>query len=116
MRGWTRILLVGVLIYVPAVWAQEDTMNSLNHDKIKIFVDKNQVDFGVSDTSDSWILTLNYPHSTHQVRIDFLAAPDTVDFLGITLAGWIIVIILVAAVLAILAALVYRKKAKINNA
>jgi parallel beta-helix repeat protein len=85
-----------------------------NHDKIKVFIDKNQVDFDVSETDDSWILPLNYLHSTHQVRIGFLAAPETVDFLGITLSGWIIAIILVATILSILTAIV-RKKAKTNK-
>jgi hypothetical protein len=83
-----------------------------NHDKIKVFIDKNQVDFGVSETADSWILSLKYSHSTHLVRIGLLAAPETVDFLGITLAGWIVAVILVSATLAVLTAIVFKKKRK----
>jgi N-acetylneuraminic acid mutarotase len=84
-------------------------------DKIKIFMDKNQVDFDISQTVDSWILTLTYPHSTHKVTIDFFAAPDMVEFLGITPAGWFVAAVLVVAVLGILATVFKRKKTNTNK-
>jgi N-acetylneuraminic acid mutarotase len=79
-------------------------------DNLKVYVDGTQVTSNVSSNETSYFMDFNYTHSTHQVKIDF--ASESTSFLGFSLAGWVVAIVLVAAMLAVLVMLFFRKKQK----
>lgn len=37
---------------------------------IKVYLDNNQTSYSIESAGDSWLLTFNYTHSTHEVRVD----------------------------------------------
>jgi hypothetical protein len=78
-------------------------------EKTKIFIDDNQVDFDKAENPSFWYLYFTYSHSSHQVKIDLAAAPET-EFLGITTAGWVVAAVLVAAAFGVLVLFVKKKK------
>ncbi len=84
-------------------------------DKVKIFIDGNQIDFEVSQTDASWILTFSYTHSTHQVIIALNAPPETVDFFGLPI-GWAVAVVAVVIVFVSLAIILLRRRSKTNAA
>jgi hypothetical protein len=60
-----------------------------NAENIKVYMDGNQLDCTVTATADSWIITVNYQHSTHQVTIAMAAnAATEPTILGIAYWVW----------------------------
>jgi hypothetical protein len=84
-----------------------------NANNVKVYLEGTQIDCQISSDETSWILTFNYSHSTHQVKIDFGASEF--KFLGVTVGGLIIALILVTLALAVLVTAFYRRN-KINRA
>ena len=39
-----------------------------------MYLDNNQTEYSIASTDDSWLLTFNYTHSTHTVRVDLSAS------------------------------------------
>jgi len=55
-RGYTKVTIAKSLAANPA--------------NIAVYLDDNKTDYTITSTDDSWLLTLNYTHSTHQVLVD----------------------------------------------
>jgi disulfide bond formation protein DsbB len=53
-----------------------------------VYIDGNKLDYTVTATENSWILTFNYHHSTHQITIA-LAANATTEPTILGVAYWI---------------------------
>ncbi len=66
---------------------------------IRVFLDGKQINYELSSTGDSWIISFTYQHSTHQVTINTVAdnseSGDTI--LGINYWTWITAIIVIIA-------------------
>ncbi|MCW4023990.1 MAG: hypothetical protein NWF01_03025 [Candidatus Bathyarchaeota archaeon] len=80
-----------------------------NLDDLRVYLDGDLIEPQIFSDETSWIITLNYSHSTHQIKMD-LAALDE-PLLDATLAGCIVAAIVVAGALVILMAFTRRKKA-----
>jgi hypothetical protein len=84
-----------------------------NVDNLKVYLDGNQISCNVTSNESEWLLTFTYHHSTHQVKISLSTEEIS---LNVTLAGLVVAVIFVVLTLAVLTAIVYGKKAKINKA
>ena len=71
---------------------------------IRVFLDGRQFNFSIVSLDDSWLLTFNYVHSTHQVEmdLDINIIPEFSSFL-------VILLFMIATLLTVLA---YRRKPK----
>jgi hypothetical protein len=78
-----------------------------NVDNLKVYLDGNPIDYNIISNDSFWLLSFIYHHSAHQITISLPTDEAPFNF---TLAGVILTIILVIALLAILGAIVYRKK------
>jgi len=104
----------GTTGYVKATIAKSLLTNAQN---VRVYIDENQLQYAVTSTPNSWVLTFNYFHSTHQIRI--VMAPNTASsapgFLGTSFPmeyGYAIVAALAfAVVLTVIALAIRRRKA-----
>jgi hypothetical protein len=80
-----------------------------NAQNIHVFIDGKEIGYSITSDKNSWFLTFFYTHSTHAIRISFESAKLTSN---INLAGWIVALTLVAAVLALVIAISVRKKSR----
>ena len=73
-----------------------------NITNIRVYLDNNQTDYSITSTDDSWLLTFNYTHSTHNVAVDLNVAtvPEFPSFLILPLFF----------ITTLLSALIYRKR------
>jgi hypothetical protein len=77
---------------------------------VKVYLDGSQLDVTITSDEDSWLLSFNYMHSTHHVRIS-LANAAGATFLGIEY--WILIaVVIVIAVAGVASFIVWRKKKK----
>jgi hypothetical protein len=89
----------GTTGYVKVTVAKSLVTNIAN---IKVYLDGNQTEFSAISTEDSWLLSFNYIHSTHQVvmDLDINIIPEFPSFLILPLF----------AIATLLAVIVYRRK------
>jgi hypothetical protein len=80
-----------------------------NPENIKVYLDGNQLNYEVTSSADSWLLSFTYSHSTHQVSIDMAANTIGNAFLGMAHWTWIVAGIITAV---ISVSLFYFKKRK----
>ena len=78
----------GTAGYVKATIAKSLVSNAA---ETKVYLDGIQLDYTVSSTASSWILTFNYHHSTHQVTIAMTANAVTQPIAGVEYWGWVAV-------------------------
>jgi len=73
-----------------------------NITNIRVYIDGNQTEYTITSTDDSWLLTLSYMHSTHQVVVDLdiNIIPEFPSFV-------ILPLFMIATLLAVI---VYRRK------
>jgi hypothetical protein len=81
----------GTAGYVKATIAKSLISNAEN---IEVHLDENQLNYEVTPNANSWLLTFNYLHSAHQVRINLANAGGT-TLLGIEYWMWAVVAIIV---------------------
>jgi len=55
-RGYTKVTIAKSLV--------------ANITNIRVYLDGNQLEYNVTSTDDSWLLTFTYTHSAHQVVVD----------------------------------------------
>jgi hypothetical protein len=71
----------GTTGYVKATIAKSLVSNAEN---IRVYLDGEQLNYSVTSTPDSWLITFNYSHSTHQISMDFEeelpTTPSTADY------------------------------------
>ena len=81
-----------------------------NVQDIKAYLDGEKLEVAITSDQEAWLLSFNYMHSTHDVRISLAANAATTTFLGIENWIWIgaVVIIVVIGV----GLLIYFKKRK----
>jgi parallel beta-helix repeat protein len=78
---------------------------------VKVYLDRRQLDVAITSDEDSWLLSFNYMHSTHHVRISLAANAAGATFLGIEY--WILIVVLIViAVAGLVGLIVWRKKKK----
>jgi len=70
-----------------------------NGDNLQVYLDGKQLNYSVTSGVDSWVLTFNYSHSTHQISIHTVTNASSTEPLGIQ----IILIVIVALFSSILA-------------
>jgi protocatechuate 3,4-dioxygenase beta subunit len=95
--------------YVKATIAKSLVSNAEN---IKVYLDGNQLDYEVISNADSWLLSFNYMHSTHQVSINL-----AVNASGTTLPGiayWTLIVAAIIITTIGTSLLVHFKKRKIT--
>ncbi len=63
---------------------------------IKVYLDGAELDVAITEDEDSWLLSFNYMHSTHHVRISLAANAAATTFLGSEF--WIGVVVIVVVV------------------
>jgi hypothetical protein len=56
---------------------------------VKVYLDGSQLDVAITSDEDSWLLSFNYMHSTHHVKISLASNAATTTFLGIEYWMWI---------------------------
>ena len=78
---------------------------------VKVYLDGKQLDVAITSDEDSWLLSFNYLHSTHHVRISLAADAGGATFLGIEYWTWIVIVIIIA-VAGVVGFIVWRKKNK----
>ena len=78
-----------------------------NIDNLKVHLDGNIIEYTVTSNDSAWMLTLTYHHSTHQIKISFSnSEPALFNF---TMAGLILTVTLVTALVVLLGVIVYRR-------
>jgi len=80
-----------------------------NGENIKIYLDGNQLSYTLTSNTDSWILSFNYLHSSHQVSIHLTPSATGTTFLGIEYWLWTAIIGSAVAV-AIITGVAFRRK------
>lgn len=78
---------------------------------IRVYLGGNQTEYSITSTDDSWLLTFDYIHSTHQVVVDLVGAPEPEPAVP---WQWIIAAIITIAVIGT-GLLVYFAKVKKTN-
>jgi hypothetical protein len=81
-----------------------------NVQDIKAYIDGEKLDVTITSDQDAWLLSFNYMHSTHNVRISLATNTATTTFLGIENGIWIGAVVIIIVIGASL--LVYFKKRK----
>ena len=82
----------GTAGYVKATIAKSILSNGEN---IKVYLDGNQLEYAVTSNPDSWLLTFNYHHSTHQVKINLATNTSNPTISGADYWIWIVAAIAV---------------------
>jgi hypothetical protein len=80
----------------------------LHCSNIKVYFDGDELDVATTSDEDAWLLSFNYLHSTHPVRISLATNAITTTFLAIDYWMWIGAVIIIVVIGAGL--LVYFKK------
>lgn len=97
----------GTAGYVKIIIAKSIVANAEN---MKVYFDGNQLNYEVTSTSDSWLLTFTYMHSTHQVSINLATNNSATTLPGLEYWTWIVVAISIVVIGTSL--LLYFKKRK----
>ncbi len=79
-------------------------------ENVKAYLDGNELNVTIISNEDSWLLSFNYVHSTHQVRISLAADSGEATFLGTELWTWIAVAIIIGALLTVGVVFVRRRR------
>ena len=82
-----------------------------NGENLQVYMDGNQLNYSVASTLNSWVVTFNYSHSTHQISIHLDSNVSSTQPTG-DLAILIVIIVLFCTILAVTGFLVYHKKHK----
>jgi hypothetical protein len=69
-----------------------------NPENIKVYLDGNQLNYEVTSSADSWLLSFTYTHSTHRVSVDLAANAIGTAFLGMSYWTWIVAGIITAVI------------------
>ncbi len=77
---------------------------------VKVYLDGDELDVMITSDEDSWLLSFNYVHSIHHVRISLATNAATTAFLGIEY--WIGIALVIIIVVIGLGLLLYFKKGK----
>jgi len=64
----------------------------------KAYLDGSQLEVAITEDEDSWLLSFNYLHSTHHVRVSLAANAAATTFLGTELLIGVVVIVVVVGV------------------
>jgi len=85
----------GTMGYVKVTVAKSLVENITN---IRVYLDGNQSEYSITSLDDSWLLTFNYVHSTHQVVVDLdiniiPEFPSTITLLLLMLVTFIVVVL-----------------------
>lgn len=85
-------------------------------EKIRVNIDGKQINYEVSSSEDSWIITFTYQHSTHQVTINTVAdnSESSNTILGIDYWMWITAIIVTIALVGASGVIVWLAKTRKN--
>jgi hypothetical protein len=94
--------------YVKATIAKTLMANATD---TKVYLDGNKLDYKVSSTTNSWILTFNYHHSAHQVTIALVANVSTEPAI-ILLPNWAWATIVLVVVVPIAGFIAWRNMKK----
>lgn len=78
---------------------------------LKVFLDENQLTYTTQSQGDSWLLSFNYHHSTHQVTIN-LGSESSASYNPNQLGEMVIIGIAITAMAIVVAILVLRKNKK----
>lgn len=70
--------------YVKVTIAKDLVSNPAN---IKVFLDGREPDFSITSVDDSWLLTFEYLHSSHEIEIDLSSPLVTKFYLTINISG-----------------------------
>jgi hypothetical protein len=95
--------------YVKATIAKSLVSNGEN---IKVYLDGNQLNYTLTSSANSWLLTFSYLHSTHQVLVSLCQAPSkpfTETLLEMVAIGVVVTIVLIVAIVIAL-----KKRAKLS--
>lgn len=65
---------------------------------IKAYLDGNELSVEVTSDEDAWLLSFNYMHSTHSVKVSLAANGDPLTFIGIEYWIWISVAVITAVI------------------
>jgi hypothetical protein len=71
-----------------------------NGENLQVFIDGEQLNYAVTSEADSWVITFNYHHSTHQISMHLEIDESTIQPLGNEVILIVIVVVL-GSVLAI---------------
>jgi nitrous oxidase accessory protein NosD len=82
-----------------------------NAENIKVYLDGNQLNYDVTSSADSWLLTFTYAHSKHNVMISLATNEAEEALLSNDLISIAVLIVLIAAVIGV-GLQVYLKKRK----
>jgi hypothetical protein len=85
-----------------------------NGDNLQVQMDGKQFNYSVTSTGDSWVVALNYSHSTHQVRIHL----ETNAFQALLLGNEVVLIAIIAlfgTIIAIITKQFLGRKDKVVN-
>ncbi len=98
----------GTAGYVKATISKSLLTNSEN---LKAYIDGNQLNYSATSTVDSWVLTFNYHHSTHQITLRLGTNASSKEPLGNELV-LVVIVALFGIVLAVETKYCLVKKAK----
>jgi hypothetical protein len=65
---------------------------------IKVYLDGAELNVAITSDEDSWLLSFNYLHSTHNVKISLAANADATTFIGIKYWMWIAIAVIAAVI------------------
>jgi hypothetical protein len=83
-----------------------------NPENIKVYLDGNQLTYGITSNTNAWLLTFNYHHSTHQVKITLTA--DASEPFSQTFNYWILgAAVLAICLLLIVIVVAFRSRSKV---
>jgi hypothetical protein len=68
-----------------------------NGEDTKVYLDGNQLDYSVTSTDDSWLITFSYSHSTHQISMHLGANSFSTELWGVDYVFWAVIITLTFA-------------------
>ena len=85
-------------------------------ENIRVYLDGKQINYELSSTGDSWIISFTYQHSTHQVTINTVAdsSESSNTILGIDYWMWITAIIVIIALVGASGLIVWLAKTRKN--
>jgi hypothetical protein len=73
-----------------------------NGENLQVYIDGNQLNYTVASTLNSWVITFNYSHSTHQISIHLESNVSTTQPTG----NILILIVIIALFCAFLAVVI----------
>ena len=82
----------------------------LSVQNVKVYLDGEELEVRITSDEDSWLLSFNYMHSAHQVRISLAADEVAQSFLGLEFWIGVGIVIIIVSICTVL--LLYNRKSK----